>query len=79
MEYIVKKISGRFKHFDKPKLEMMKFCMIAIIRSWGGIPHDMRIIHEDDLPLWAEVEFLDNIIQFEMENNPYLAVENPPN
>lgn len=76
MEYMVRKMTGRYMHLDKPALEMMRMEFKKLLEEWGASEmDDHEIFVEDDMPLWAEVEFLDNIIQFELECNPYLYGE----
>lgn len=76
MEYIAKRITGRFKEMDERILEKMRLEMKCLLKSWGAVgPDEMGHLTEERLPLWAEVEFLDNIIQFELECNPFLHSE----
>lgn len=80
MEYIVKQFEGRFKHLDRVTLEHMRLQLKCLLKSWGAKgPEDfgdaLLTQPEGGLPLWMEVEFLDNIVQFEMECNPFLRME----
>lgn len=77
MEYMVKKIEGRFKHLKESILKQMQMELKFLLKSWGAVgPEELGIPAEQGgLPLWAEVEFLDNIVQFEMECNPFLHAE----
>jgi len=76
MQYLVRSITGRFKNLDEPTLKMMRLEMTMLLKSWGAKgPHEVGFEVQDGFPLWAEVEFLDNIIQFELECNPYLRSE----
>lgn len=76
MEYMVKKIDGRFRHLDEATLKMMRLEFKCLIKSWGGVgPDELGVPVDNGLPLWAEVEFLDNVVQFELESNPFLYSE----
>lgn len=76
MEYVVRKISGRFKHLDDILLTKMKLNLKCLLKSWGAASQeDMGIQMDAGLPLWAEVEFLDNVVQFELTANPFLHSE----
>jgi hypothetical protein len=76
MEYLINKISGRFRHLDEATLRQMRLELKCLLSSWGSVsgsfPHADPA---DPMPLWVEVEFLDNIVQFEMECNPFLKTE----
>lgn len=65
MEYL--ELTGRFRNTDSATLELMRLTFKALLRSWGAVSSDdLGIGDNGKLPLWAEVEFLDNIVRFEM-------------
>ena len=77
MEYITREITGRFKHLSENQLKEIKTHLKMILKKWGGIGPDElgRDILSGELPLWVEVEFLDNVVRFEIECNPFLKAE----
>lgn len=76
MEYLVRKITGRFKELDEKTLCRIRIELKMLLNSWGAVgPDDLGAPTDGGLPLWAEVEFLDNIVQFELECNPFLHSE----
>lgn len=78
MEYGIRRISGRFKHLDKLTLEQMRVDLKRLLKTWGALGPDELggiIPISNSLPLWMEVEFLDDVVQFELECNPYLEIE----
>ena len=76
MEYTVSKMTGRFQHLDKSTLETMRLELKMLLKSWGAVgPVVGQFEGSPELPLWMEVEFLDNIVKFEMECNPFLQGE----
>ncbi len=76
MDYTIQQITGRFMNFDETTLRQIRSDLKAILKKWGAMgPEDFPDIPVEPMPLWAEVEFLDNIVQFELENNPFLHSE----
>lgn len=79
MKYSVHQITGRFRHLDVKTLEALRFKYKSLLKSWGAVgPEELGsalIDKNKEFPLWAEVEFLDNVIQFEFECNPFLPGE----
>lgn len=75
MEYIANRLTGRFKDLDEKVLEKMSLEMKCLLKSWGAVGPVIGHFGDERLPLWAEVEFLDNIIQFELAHNPFLLAE----
>ena len=75
MEYMCRRIMGRFREIDEKTLQKMCLEMKCLLKSWGAMGPVINYCGDDKLPLWAEVEFLDNIVQFELENNPFLHNE----
>lgn len=71
MEYMARRITGKFRHLDENLLARMKFELKCLLKSWGMVgPEDFGEPSHEKFPLWAEVEFLDNIVQFEIQCNP---------
>lgn len=69
-------IKGRFRDWDEEELEQLYYRQKRVLKSFGALgPDDLGLPVIDDLPLWALVEFQDNVIRFEMQCNPELAGE----
>ena len=77
MEFMVRKFSGRFQNLDEATLQMMRLELKTLLKSWGAVgPGELGApVDGGNIPLWMEVEFLDNIVQFELDMNPYLYGE----
>lgn len=76
MEYEVREFTGRFKELGSDVLERMRNQLKSLLKSWGAVgPEETGIPVNGGMPLWMEVEFLDNIVQFEIECNPFLRSE----
>jgi hypothetical protein len=74
--YTVRKITGRFRKLEERKLEEMRVRLEKLLASWGAVTIDeMGISSDGEYPLWMEVEFLDNIVQYEMDCNPFLRID----
>jgi hypothetical protein len=73
MEYTIKRIHGIFKDTSERELKEMKRRLVNIIESLGG---SVELKDHESLPLWLEVEFLHNIISFELESNPLFSAKN---
>ena len=71
MDWFFKEITGRFKELSEDELISMRESLVGLIDMCGGVSGGTG--NTDILPLWAEVEFLDNVVKFEMERNPYLV------
>ena len=73
MEYEMRKITGRYSHLEMASLERKKLKYVNLLKSLGSATSvDIAML---GLPLWAEVEFLENIVEFEFQCNPYLRAE----
>lgn len=73
MEYEFRKITGRYTHLDMSALERRKLRCVNILKSLGSATSvDIAML---GLPLWAEVEFLENIVEFEFQCNPFIKAE----
>lgn len=69
MDFEVRRIAGRFMHLDEGTLKMMILEMKAVLRSMGAVgPDELGVPVSRNLPLWMEAEFLDNVINIEMDS-----------
>lgn len=71
VHYCVKQLTGKYKYMSEQELREIKAAQLELLALVEGQIH-VDEEYAKNLPLWREVEFLERIIEFEMENNPDL-------
>ena len=72
MHYCVRQLTGKYKYLSEEELQKMREAQIEFLSCFGEVQVEAAGASPLNMPLWREVEFWEQVIEFEMEHNPDL-------